>query len=144
MVHSNHRRNGEPVHSNRSPAAGAASTSAAADPDKSFRSLAPRPTSGEPSTRRRDHCARIFQYARPRNDRASPLNDQIALAAFPIMCNPPGIFFADCNILKTIFSSRPLAPLVERRKDSVRRGSFRQSNSPSQCGRASFFPSFNL
>jgi hypothetical protein len=50
---------------------------------------------------------------------------KIALAAFLIMCNPPEIFFADCDILKTNFSSGPLAPLVERRKDSVRRGLFR-------------------
>jgi len=33
----------------------------------------------------------------------SALNDQIALAAFLIMCNPPELFFADFEILKAYF-----------------------------------------
>jgi hypothetical protein len=144
MVHSNRRRDGEPVNSNRSPTASAASTSAAADPDKSFRFLA---RAQLPASLQRNDAiiAREFSDTREQEMIAPRrLAIKIALAAFLIMCNPPKIFFADCDILKTNFSSGPLAPLVERRKDSVRRGLFRQSNSPSQCGRASFFPSFNL
>jgi len=53
-------------------------------------------------------------------------------------------FSAGCNILRANYSSKPLATYVERQKDSIRRGSFRRVNRPSQHGRTWCFTSFNL
>src|SRR6266849_7753896 len=68
-----------------------------------------------------------------------PRNISCCFAHYVQCCR--NIFSMIAKELNEKFSSKPLAPSVERRRDSVRRGLFRRLNRPSQHGRASCFPS---